>query len=216
MPTPTPRCSVYIDGYNFYYGLLKEHPEWKWLNLERFFVDLRPLEEVTIKYFTAMVTGESGQRQALYLRALGTLSSVKIIKGKFQIKPVRCLARCGEEYPLAREKKTDVNIAVSMIDDCLNDACDSMVLVSGDSDLEPAVQWVHRRKPELPITVYLPKLPTTDPAERRNDFYKSIGVDCYMLPILRLPTFQFGLTVKVAEKQWVQRPAEWTAVVNSN
>ena len=176
-------------------------------------MDLRPLEDVTaIKYFTALVSGESGRRQALYLRALSILPKVSIVKGKFQTKPVRCGGRCGEEYPLAREKKTDVNIAIAMIDDCLADRFDLGDSVSGDSDLEPAVAWVHQRKPELPITVYLPKMPSADPRERRNDFYRGIGVDCQVLPTLRLGAFQFSTAVKVSEKEWVQRPEEWEAL----
>ncbi len=34
---------VYIDGFNFYYGAVKD-TKCKWLNLERFFGLLRPVE----------------------------------------------------------------------------------------------------------------------------------------------------------------------------
>jgi 6-hydroxy-3-succinoylpyridine 3-monooxygenase len=220
-PIPRPRCTVYVDGFNFYFGIFEKHPEWKWLNMERFFVDLRPLEEVSIKYFTAIVDeelsySEAKFRQEKYLKALGTMPRIQIIKGKYQKKLVRCQAKCCEEYMVPREKKTDVNIAVHMIEDCIEGASESVVLVSGDSDLEPAVAWIHQRDPEIKITVYIPKLPDKhdDPSEkRRNDFYKSIGVDCRLLPINRLRTFQFDTAVKVAKGQFVQRPEEWELLV---
>jgi 6-hydroxy-3-succinoylpyridine 3-monooxygenase len=209
-----PRCSVYVDGFNFYFGLFQKRPEWKWLDMQRFFRTLRPLEDVSIKYFTAIVDedisfSETRFRQEKYLKALGTLTSVQVIKGKYQRKLVRCEAGCCEEYSVPREKKTDVNIAVHMIDDCIEGACESMVLVSGDSDLEPAVAWVHKRDPDIKMTVYIPKL-QDDPDLRRNDFYKSIGVECGPLPTDRLGSCQFKTAVKVETGKFVQRPEEWT------
>ncbi len=51
-----PRCTVYIDGFNLYYGIVAKRPEWKWLNIQAFFETLRPREDViSIKYFTAIV-----------------------------------------------------------------------------------------------------------------------------------------------------------------
>ncbi len=219
MSSPRSRCSVYVDGFNFYFGIFEKRPEWKWLNIERFLVDLRPLEEVSIKYFTAIVDehltySDSRVRQEKFLGVLATLPKVQIIKGKYQKKVVRCQARCSEEYWVPREKKTDVNIAIHMIEDCINGVSDSMVLVSGDSDLEPAVAWVHRRDPKIKMTVYIPKLPDMredNDQLRRNDFYKSIGVDCRALPVNRMTAFQFPVAVKVGTGKFIQRPDEWCA-----
>jgi NYN domain len=160
VPTSTPiyrpRCTVYVDGFNFYFGIFENHPEWKWLNIERFFTDLRPLETVSVKYFTAIVDediaySEAKFRQEKYLKALGTLPNLQIIKGKYQKKLVRCQAECAQEYSVPREKKTDVNIAVHMISDCLETTLDSLVLVSDDSDLEPAIAWIHKSTPSYPL-----------------------------------------------------------------
>jgi hypothetical protein len=85
----------------------------------------------------------------LYLQALGTLPKVEIIQWVFQPRTVRCDAKCCEQYIVAEEKKTDVNIAIRMIDDCLHKRMDSIVLVSGDSDQEPAIQWIHQRYPDM-------------------------------------------------------------------
>ena len=70
------------------------------------------------------------------------------------------------------------------------------MLISDDSDLEPAIAWIHKKFPKLPITIYIPKLPG-DFDVRRYDFYKGIGVNCESLPTNRLATFQFPTSVKL-------------------
>ncbi len=40
-----PRTIVYVDGFNLYYGAVKGTPH-KWLNLEKFFRMVRPLDDV--------------------------------------------------------------------------------------------------------------------------------------------------------------------------
>src|SRR5436305_1941679 len=115
-----PRCAVYIDGFNFYYGIFQNRPEWKWLNIQSFFEMIRPREDVvSIKYFTAVVDPKKGHsdrrdRQLLFIRALGTLPKVEIINGVFQPRTARCEAKCCEEFIVSQEKKTDVNIAIRM------------------------------------------------------------------------------------------------------
>ena len=214
-----PRCYVYIDGYNFYYGLVKDRPDWKWLDIEKFFVSLlsRSCTVDKIKYFTATVDEDHAysptrERQEKYFEALGTRPKIKIIPGKYQKKLLRC-EFCHEEYWVPREKKTDVNIAVHIMDDCMTGAAEGIVLVSGDSDLEPAVAWVNRKFSKIPITVYIPALPSLVDI-RRADFYKGIGVTCIPLPTGRISASQFDRTIKIYDQDGklqrvIQRPEEW-------
>ena len=138
------RCTVYIDGFNLYYGAVKGGPH-KWLDLERYFTLLRPHDDVQrIHYFTAMVNGPSRGNQEIYLRALATLPRVDIVLGKFKWKDVQCgVKSCRfpgtREFKVPEEKRTDVNIGLQMLDDAYSDRCDRFVLVSGDSELVPAV-----------------------------------------------------------------------------
>ena len=51
------RSIVYIDGFNLYYGAVKDGPN-KWLNLDRYFRMLLPNDDIQrIRYFTAKITG---------------------------------------------------------------------------------------------------------------------------------------------------------------
>ena len=215
--TPRRKCFVYIDGFNFYYGIFKDKPEWKWLDISKFCKSLRSLEVVSVRYFTAVIDEEISyspkkDRQQKFLSALRTTPDLEIIYGKFQPRLSRCRATCCEEYSDPKEKKTDVNIAVRMMDDCITDKPDTIILISSDSDLEPAVAWVHRVFPEIEIIVYLPNLPG-DPNPRRNDYYGGIGVPCGDLPCGRIPDSQFRTAVRLSENplRVACRPDEWVA-----
>lgn len=68
---------------------------------------------------------------------------MQIVLGKFKAKQIVCRsALCtftgNRFFASQEEKRTDVNIAVHMLNDAYTDACDTLVIVSGDSDLVPA------------------------------------------------------------------------------
>jgi len=214
---PKKRCFVYVDGFNLYYGALEPHPEWKWLNLQSLFEALRPDEEVVaIKYFTALVEPDrhlspKRDRQRAYFKALATLPKLQRIEGKYQLRQVTCrAAACPRQlqYLSPEEKKTDVNMAVNLIDDALHDRGDSFVIVSGDSDLEPAVDWVRKNHPAIKVTVYIPTLPA-QATQRRNDFYLRIGVTCRPLPLADIPRHQFPAAIAHPNGTNILRPADW-------
>lgn len=126
-PSPAPvkprrRTAVYVDGFNLYHGTVKG-TAFKWLNLERYFELLRNADDVVrINYFTAPMHGPQGLRQDVYLRALATLPKVNVILGKYKTKRVLCnVTSCihaGDRmFATWEEKRTDVNIAVRMLDD---------------------------------------------------------------------------------------------------
>jgi uncharacterized LabA/DUF88 family protein len=159
------RTIIYIDGFNLYYGAIKGTPN-KWLNLERYFQLLRPNDDIrAIRYFTALVNGPTRSNQDTYLKALATLSSVHVVLGKFKQKRVKCIEpSCNHSgtrmFNSVEEKRTDVNIAVSMLDDAYQNLCDQMILVSGDSDLVPALATIRSRFPDKRLFVYVPHVPS--------------------------------------------------------
>ena len=208
------KAMVYVDGFNLYFGILQGTPNSKWLNLESFMDFLRPDEEILgVRYFTALVDPQkhisvSRDRQKRYLQALGSCSKLKVIMGKYQLREVSCRAKCRERYEVPEEKKTDVGIAVQMISDAIDGLMDRIVLVSGDSDLEPAVEWIRKRHPAVKITVYIPQDPG-NPKQRRNDTYRSMGVDAKPLPTTDIHRFQFPHKVDLGSGRSVERPREW-------
>lgn len=213
-PPPKKRCTVYIDAFNWYYGIFVHHPEWKWLNIQSYFEYLRLDEEVTwIGFFSAIVEPQRHQstkrdRQKRYLQALKGQTKIESILGKYQERTVTCRATdCSRRltYQVGEEKKTDVNIAVRLIDDAIKNRTDSMVVVSADSDLEPAVAWVRQNYPALKITVYIPALPD-DLAQRRNDNYQRMKVPCRLLPLADIGRHLLPSVVTLPDGSTVERP----------
>ncbi|MBQ6668733.1 MAG: NYN domain-containing protein [Deltaproteobacteria bacterium] len=146
------RTSVYIDGFNLYYRILKGTP-YKWLDLKAMLVSLLPehCQIDHIKYFTALVSGkrDAGQpiRQKTYIRALEKyIPELSVHYGRFLSNPV---SAC--RYPLTNpptfvnilkteEKGSDVNLAVHLLNDAWHNKYDCAVLVSNDSDLAEALR----------------------------------------------------------------------------
>ena len=161
------RTIVYVDGFNFYYGVLKKTP-YKWLDLQRFFTLLRPHDDLqAVKFFTSLLSpGPHRIRQDALLQALGTRPLIEVVHGRFKTKKVVCRCRdCPTRTPHAfevpEEKRTDVNIAIHLLaihllDDAYAGRCDQQILVSGDSDLAPAVKMVRQRFPAIRTVVYIP------------------------------------------------------------
>lgn len=165
---------MYVDGYNFYYGVKKiyglqreEAHQESWIGLG--WCDFRRLgenmidrgsEQITeIKYFTAKVqrdfprhAGER-QRQEHWLNAVNTIFGLRTIMGYFPVPPASRNPAADrpdindptELKPKRKERYTDVNIAVEILLDAL-DAKDyhKAILVTADTDLAPAVYAVQK------------------------------------------------------------------------
>ena len=194
-----PRTIVYIDGFNLYYGAVKGTP-FKWLNLQRYFTSIRQADEiVAIKYFTAMVRGSAETRQRTYLAALATCPLVEVVLGAFKNRRVTCsYSDCATTTPgdrrfsMPEEKRTDVNIAIYMIDDAYQDECDNLVLVTGDSDLVPAVKLIRSRFQSKRVTLYVPaRVPQRGHAV---ELRTAAHVD-RLLPLNMMPKMQFPARV---------------------
>ncbi len=206
-----PRTMVYIDGFNLYYGAVKGTP-YKWLNLDRFFQLLRPHDDIVgIRYFTALINGPNRPNQETYLRALALTPIVQPILGIFKKKRIGCkttlCTHAGNRYfQVPEEKRTDVNIAVSMVDDAYQNACDEMLLVSGDSDLVPAVRLIRHRFPAMRITVYVPAQHPTRGAAVELRTAANRHKD---LPLNILPHAQFPAAMPDGFGGTLHKPASW-------
>jgi len=131
---------VYVDGFNFYFGL--RSMGWKcyyWLDLVKFFEMFMDddKELVYVRYFTSQPKHNQGKnrRQAAFLTANKLNPKFKVHLGTFVAKKdPATLVESGYE-----EKMIDVKIALSLISDKLDDLCDISFLVSGDTDQVPAI-----------------------------------------------------------------------------
>jgi len=206
----TNRSIVFIDGFDLYYGALRGSND-RWLDLENYFSRLRQDDDIqSIRYFTAITRGESKTKQAAYLKALSTLSLVDVVLGKFKTKRLQCkVSKCEflgpRRFPEAEEKRTDVNIALSMLDAAYQDECDRFVLVSGDSDLVPAIELIKDRFPEKEVIVYIP---ARDSVRGAASELRGAADKDKTLPVKLFEHSQFSATVLVNGKP-VEKPEGW-------
>lgn len=214
-PVPLPIRSdvaVYIDGFNLYYGVLKFSRD-KWLDIERLFRLLRPHDAVKkIKYFTALSHGGKSQDQLAYLKALETLPLVSVVLGRYKDKTVRCLVNActvnssGRFFNTQEEKRTDVNIAVSMLDDAYQKLANHLIVVSGDSDLVPAVNLIKFRFPHIKITVYVP---ARNPVRGAAVELRSAADKHRDLPLNLLKIAQLPVSIPDGSGGFIKKPATW-------
>ncbi len=180
------KTALYIDGYNLYYGLIKKSP-FKWLDLHGLCSEIvkvqNPQSEIqSIKYFTAPIITKfsehkemAQQSQNYYHKALCAHSKgcIEIINGYFDVgintpviyqKPIDLSDRV-KTWKL-EEKQTDVNIALEMYRDASLGGVDQQILISSDSDLVPALNYIKGDFENIVLGLILPR---NNQNRRRNN-----------------------------------------------
>jgi uncharacterized LabA/DUF88 family protein len=138
------KTNIYVDGFNLYYGCVKDTP-YHWLNLAEMCRLLLPKDKIQrIKYFTALVTSRPNDpdkplRQQAFLRALQTIPNLEIILGSFLshevMMPRSPLGTGYVKVVKTEEKGSDVNIATHLLLDGFRNNYELAVVISNDSDL---------------------------------------------------------------------------------
>ena len=214
---------VYIDGYNLYYGLLKESPDSKWLNLRALVAAMfKEKHEIrSIKFFTARVRTyphdiAAEERQKIYLQALAAFGGVEIIEGFYSKKKTwlphvngKCKT-CEESHAgmahvvKLEEKRSDVNLAVAALVDAMRSDADCFVLVTGDSDQAGTV-YALRHEFGKSVLVFNPHVAVSEHLKRAATYYAHIPRDlpakCQLPDVIPIGTH--GRTI--------HRPAAWIA-----
>ena len=165
--------NVYIDGFNLYYGAVK-NTFLKWLDIGALCATLLPGHQIhRIRYFTARVTPlqhdqQAPARQDIFLRALKTIPNLTLHEGRFAshavLMPQFPLAYRDLRNPPLRppqsvqvlrteEKGSDVNLATYLVMDGFDGDFDEAAIISNDADLVLPINIVTNRlrKPTIVI-----------------------------------------------------------------
>lgn len=154
------RVNVFIDGFNLYHALDGTGRHYlKWLDLRRLCLEFAPPPGQilgTVYYFSAYATWrpDAYARHRAFVAALETCS-VTPVMGMFKEKQRSCRT-CGSVWSDHEEKETDVNIAIHLLRDAQLDRYDRALIISGDSDLAPAVRMVREQYPSKSIRILAP------------------------------------------------------------
>ncbi len=210
------RLTYIVDGFNLYYSILealKSSPgrRMKWLDLRSLFGLYTPnfghgatLEDVY--YFSALQNyladrkPDTVNRHRLYVEAL-THTGVKVELARFKKKELRC-HNCKKQFVRHEEKETDVAVACKLLEVFARDRCDTVILVSGDTDLLPAIRTALDLFPQKQIAVAFPY-------KRKNLELAAAAPVHFRLKPERYAEHQLPNPLVLPDGREIHRPATW-------
>lgn len=202
------RVSFFIDGFNVFHSLdcKKSYYKYKWLDysaLAKCFITSKDTI-ADIYYFTAYAEWEPAKkvRHQLLIRAL-TMQGVKIIFGKFKLRDKKC-RHCHKTYQTFEEKQTDVNISIKLFQCAYDDTFDTGILVTGDSDIVPAIKAVKESFPAKRIGLVIPIGRSAEEMKNACDFHMKMKEK-------HLTDSQFpdSIVIDAAKNITLNRPPNW-------
>lgn len=166
------RTSFLIDGFNLYHSIKTADHDLGLGGIGTRWLDIRSLCESflhlignnaqtsEIYYFSALAqhleTKKPGVtvRHRTYIRCLEH-SGIIIERHRFK-KSLTFCQKCNQTFNRREEKETDVAIATRMLELLFLDKCDTIVLVTGDTDIVPAVKTAKNIFPQKEIVFMMP------------------------------------------------------------
>ena len=128
---------------------------------------------------------------------------VGVILGQFRRTTKKCQI-CNAQYQTYEEKRTDVNIADHLFVNAQKDNYDKAVIVSGDSDLIPAVTAVTETFVDKHFSLVIPI------GRRAQELQECVGNDASMrMKELHLRTSQLPDTFRLRDGKEVKKPIQW-------
>jgi uncharacterized LabA/DUF88 family protein len=154
------RVIVLADGFNVYHALDRNpaYRKYKWLDyaaLARCYI--RGHDTLVRTYlFTTLATWNPAKvaRHQRYLHVLRR-HGVEVVFGKFKMRDRKC-ALCHQSFRSPEEKLTDVNIATHLLRGAFTDEYERAILITGDTDLLPAIRAVQTMFPGKEIGAVVP------------------------------------------------------------
>lgn len=212
MTAKQPQTIVYVDGFNLYYGCLK-NTSYKWLNVVQLCRLLLPQNNIVkVKYFTAKINSRANDphqrtRQETYLQALQTLPEIEIIYGHFLTTypkmPIHPITTPVQKVQVVKteEKGSDVNLATHLLMDGFQNQFEVAALITNDSDLLLPIQVV-RQTLQKPVGILNPHQHPSHQLQNNCDFVRKIrgGV---------LNASQFSTPIIISTNGEIHKPVGW-------
>ncbi len=208
------RVCFLVDGFNVYHSIIEAikaspaaAPSMKWLDFLAFcrsFLSAISKDAVLEKvfYFSASADfrPDKAARHAILVSALRS-TGVEVQLGRFKEKDVWC-PNCKTGFKRHEEKETDVAVAVKLLELLAVNACDTVVLVTGDTDLAPAIRTAKALYSEKRIWVIFPYA-------RHNAELKALAHGTIRVKAKRYAANQLPNPVRVSDTELIWKPASW-------
>jgi uncharacterized LabA/DUF88 family protein len=166
------RTAFLIDGFNLYHSVKDASTKLglkgtgtRWLNFHKLcrsylYLVGRTASMAGVYYFSALarhlevVKPDVTVRHQSYIECLED-TGVIVELGRFKDKHVHC-PHCNRDVLRHEEKETDVAISVKLLELFFLDQCDTAILVTGDTDIAPAIRAARRLFPAKVVWVAFP------------------------------------------------------------
>ena len=164
------RVNILIDGGNFYHLVLKKlgahELDFDFEAFSLFLANKRPISEMGKRIYVGTVREKEGDQRSKEMMAEQTRWFSLLKKTAWEIKTSKLKTRREEiiidsrvldfqkirkrgvtkiVIERQREKGIDVKLATDLIVGAVDDKYDTAIVVSSDSDLVPAIDWVRHR-----------------------------------------------------------------------
>ena len=118
----------------------------------------------------------------------------------FKPKDVLC-KKCNQRFATYEEKKTDVAMASKIIELASKSLCEVIGIVSGDTDLIPAIELARKINPAIKIIIIFP-------FRRTNDELKLYSDKTFTIKPIKYKDAQFKGIVKTNSGE-IAKPSHW-------
>jgi len=211
------RTTFIIDGFNLYHSVEEDAHQLgfgsrgtKWLNLRNLCASYlhvigsnAQLEKVY--YFSALARHleatkpDVTQRHQVYVQALES-TGVIVKLSRFKAKEVRC-PKCGSRNVRHEEKETDVALAAKLLEVFARDECETVVIVTGDTDIAPAVRTASALYP-------LKRIAFAFPFARKNKELAQLVRTSFQIRKEAYVAHQFDNVIQLPDRS-ISKPATW-------
>jgi len=211
------RTSFLIDGFNLYHSLVDASKDLKgvttkWLDIFELCKGILIHVDTKAKikdvfYFSALAkhllhnNPDVVKRHELYIKCLDS-TGINVELAKFKkCKRIRCKI-CRSYIVRYEEKETDVALAAKLFELLHTNSCDFIVIVSGDTDLMPAVKMSQQLFPSKGIQFAFPY-------KRINNELTHIAPTSFKLSKERYSQHQFPDPVVLSNGDKLYKPTSW-------
>ena len=212
------RTSFLIDGFNLYHSVKTASRDLglsgggtRWLNIGSMCQSYLYLIDTTarlseIYYFSALAKHLEARkpdvtvRHKTYIRCLED-SGVNVELHRFK-KSLTVCKKCNQTFNRQEEKETDVAMATRMLELLFLDRCDTIVLVTGDTDIVPAVKCAQNIFPNKEIVFLMPY-------KRHNKELANLVSRHFDISAKNYTNHQFPDPFITKKKKLIYKPSSW-------
>ena len=215
------RVTFLVDGFNLYHSVRRAERELetstKWLDIKRLCSSYLPNIAPTVGertqlervyYFSALAKHLEAthpkvtDRHKAFIRCLED-TGVIVELSRFKPKTIRCPnPSCRGEFIKYEEKETDVALAVKLLEIFFINECDTAVLLTGDTDLAPAVRTARRLFPTKAILFAFPY-------RRKNNELAKLAPGSFCIGKKQYAKYQFPDPYELTDGSVIRKPLNW-------